>query len=425
MRRNPQTTAVVALCLTTAIGLAACGRSTDNAATGATAKAVSSSKATGTVTVWAMGTEGELLPKLAKQFEAANPGVKINVTAIPWDAAHDKFATAITAGKTPDAAMMGTTWMGEFAPLALDPTPTTIDQSTFFAGAQKTTEVAGTSFGVPWYVETRLVYYRKDLAAKAGITTLPTTWAGLKAMAKAMQTKAGAKWGINLQPGGTGSWQTIMPFAWSNGATLTSADDKTFTFNTPALAAAVKYYQSYFTDGIAAKQLPDGSTEPDFVNGSIPMFISGPWEMGAVEKLGGAKFKAKYGVMQMPKQQTATSFVGGSDFVVFKKAKNRDTAWKFVQWLSDPKTQVAWYQMSADLPAVTSSWKDPALTGDVKLAVFGKQLLDAKAPPAIATWDQVSAVFDTEMEKVTKTGEDPAAALKSIQAKATSIGTGS
>ncbi|MHB8186957.1 MAG: sugar ABC transporter substrate-binding protein [Dermatophilaceae bacterium] len=425
MKRNIRTTTVVALALTTSLGLAACGRSADTGAKpGDKASTVSSGKATGTISVWAMGAEGDNLSKLAKDFEAANPGVKVQVTAIPWDSAHDKFATAITAGKTPDAAMVGTTWMGEFATQALDPTPSSIDKSVFFDGAQKTTEVGGTSYGVPWYVETRLVYYRKDLAAKAGITTLPTDWAGLKAMAKAMQTKAGAKWGINLQPGATGSWQTILPFAWSNGAEVTTADQKKFTFDTPAMAEAVKYYQSYFTDKIAAKQLPDGSIEPSFVNGSIPMFISGPWEMSAVEKLGGADFKAKYGVMQMPKQKTATSFVGGSDFVVFKSSKNRDSAWKFVQWLSDPKTQVKWYGLSTDLPSVKSAWQDPALTADPKLAVFGKQLEDAKAPPAIATWEQVAAVFDSEMEKVMKTGLDPATALKAIQVKADSIGTG-
>ncbi len=188
MKRNIRTTAVVALALTTSMGLAACGRSTDTGAkAGDTAKTVSSGKATGNISIWAMGSEGDKLPALAKEFEAANPGATVQVTSIPWPAAHDKFATAITAGKTPDAAMIGTTWMGEFATQALDPTPATIDKSVFFDGAQKTTEVAGTSYGVPWYVETRLVYYRKDLAAKAGITTLPTDWAGLKAMAKAMQ----------------------------------------------------------------------------------------------------------------------------------------------------------------------------------------------------------------------------------------------
>src|SRR5665811_2384417 len=338
------------------MGLAACGLSADTAAkAGDTAKTVSSGKATGTITVWAMGAEGDNLPKLTKDFEAANPGVTVEVTAVPWDSAHDKFKTAITAGKTPDAAMVGTTWMGEFAQ-ALDPTPATIDKTTFFEGAQKTTEVAGTSYGVPWYVETRLVYYRKDLAEKAGITTLPTDWAGLKAMAKAMQDKAGAKWGINLQAGGQGSWQTILPFAWSNGAEVATDDQKKFTFDTPETAEAVKYYQSYFTDKIAAKQLPQNSRAPSFVNGSVPMFISGPWEMSGINDLGGAGFKDKYGVMMMPKQKTATSFVGGSDLAVFKNSKNRDSAWKFVQWLSDPKTQVKFYALTTDLPSVNSAW---------------------------------------------------------------------
>jgi len=423
MKRNIRTTTVVALALTTSMGLAACGRTAD---TGATAKAssVSSGKATGTITVWAMGGEGAKLPTLAKEFEALNPGVKIEVTAIPFDAAHDKLATAITANKTPDVSQIGTTWMGEFAAQAFDPTPASIDKSTFFEGAQKTTEVGGTSYGVPWYVETRLVYYRKDLAAKAGITTMPTDWAGLKDMAKAMQTKAGAKYGIDLQAGGQGSWQSILPFAWSNGAEVALADQKKYTFDTPETAEAVKYYQSYFTDKIAAKQLPQNSRAPSFVNGSVPMFISGPWEMGGLNDLGGAGFKDKYGVMMMPKQKTATSFVGGSDLAVFKNSKNRDSAWKFVQWLSDPKTQVKFFALSTDLPSVKSAWTDPALTADPKLAVFGKQLEDAKAPPATATWEQVIAGFDTEMEKVMKSGLDPAAALKTVQTKADSIGTG-
>jgi len=102
MKRNIRTTAVVALALTTSMGLASCGRSTDTGAK-ATDKAstVSSGKATGTITVWAMGGEGDKLPTLAKEFEALNPGVKIDVTPIPFDAAHDKLATAITAGQDP------------------------------------------------------------------------------------------------------------------------------------------------------------------------------------------------------------------------------------------------------------------------------------------------------------------------------------
>ncbi len=415
----------IAVAVAAALLLAGCGRpAEDPAAAPATGATVSEGPATGELTVWAMGAEGEKLPDLIKDFEAANPDVKITVTAIPWDGAHNKFTTAITAQKTPDLAMVGTTWMGEFAGLdAFDPTPASIDKTKFFPGAWATTEVGGTSYGIPWYVETRLVYYRTDLAEKAGFSTPPTDWEGLKAMAKAMQDKAGAKWGINLQPGGTGSWQTVMPFAWSNGAQINNGEQ--WTFDTPEMTEAVQYYQSFFNEGIANKSPATGQTaEPSFVDGSEPMFISGPWMMSAVETVGGKDFADKYSVMQIPAKQTSASFVGGSNLAVFKNTKNRDSAWKLIQWLAEPETQVKWYQLSTDLPSVTEAWQDPALQSDTKLATFGKQLETAVAPPSFATWEQVAAEFDAQIEEVTKTGADVPAALQNVQSKATSIGTG-
>ena len=424
MRRRSTITVAGAAVL--ALTLSACGRDSAESTGAQTGEAVKAGAATGTITVWAMGAEGEKLPELAKEFESANPGSKVNVTAIPWDAAHDKFTTAITANKTPDVAMVGTTWMGEFAGMdALDPTPGEIDKSVFFEGAQKTTEVADTSYGIPWYVETRLVYYRTDLAQKAGITTPPTDWAGLKDMAKAMKEKAGATYGIGQHAGGVGSWQSVMPFAWSAGADLTKDDGKAYNFDSPEVLKAAEYYKSFFDEGLADKAAPaTPTTEPDFVSGKVPMFISGPWMMSAVEKAGGAGFKEKYDVMQIPADKESSSFVGGSNLVVFKNTKERDTSWKFVQWLAEPETQVKWYGISTDLPSVKSAWEDPAMSADKKLAVFGKQLETAQAPPSFPTWEQVVTSFDTEMEKVTKTGADPAAALKTVQSQAESIGTG-
>ncbi len=419
----------VAILASSALALTACGRAGETTGATAEGKAVSAGPAKGTITVWAMGAEGQKLPELAKEFEAANPGSKVEVTAIPWNAAHDKFVTAITAGKTPDAAMVGTTWMGEFAAQgALDVLPPGVDTSAFFKGAQQTTSVNDTSYGIPWYVETRLLYYRTDLAKKAGFTEAPTTWTGLKDMAKAMQTKAGAKFGIGMQAGGTGSWQTIMPFAWSNGADLTKDDGQQYNFDSPEMKEAVDYYRSFFDEGIADKAAPvQPTTEPDFASGRVPMFISGPWMMSAVEAVGGAGFKNKYAVAKIPAKDEggeSSSFVGGSNFVVFKDSPQRDTAWKFVQFLADEKTQATWYQQSTDLPSVEAAWQDPALTADKKLAVFGDQLKTAKAPPTFPTWEQVVSGFDTEMEKVTKTGSDSAAALKTVQQQAESIGTG-
>ncbi|HET6293144.1 MAG TPA: extracellular solute-binding protein, partial [Kribbella sp.] len=144
-----------------------------------------------------------------------------------------------------------------------------------------------------------------------------------------------------------------------------------------------------------------------------------------IAKLGGAKMKDNIGVFEMPKNKTSTSFVGGSNFVVFKNSKNKDSAWQLVKFLSDAKTQAEWFKLSTDLPAVKSAWEDPSIASDQLLPIFGKQLEDAKAPPAIVNWEQVATAFDTEVEKMAKAGQSPADTAKAIQTKASSIGTGS
>lgn len=424
-----KTATVAAGLLAAVLVLSACGRTSDTgsaAGSSAPAATISSGPATGNLTMWAQGAEGEDLPVLLKEFEAANPGVTVDVTAIPWDAAHNKYQTAIAGGQTPDIAQMGTTWMGDFAD-AFDPTPSDFDKAGFFSGSVNSTDVNGTKVGVPWYVDTRVVFYRKDLAEQAGYSTFPTNYDDFKSMAKAMQDKAGATWGIQLLAGGSDSFQSTLPFGWSGGAELMSSGNQAWTLDSPEWTDALRYYQSFFTEGIAnpAPNISAGAAESAFVDGSAPMMISGPYEIGNLEKAGGAGFTEKYAVATMPKDKSATSFVGGSNLAVFKDSPNRDAAWKLVQWLSQPEVQVKWHQATGDLPSVESAWKENVLADDEKLSVFGEQLKDTNSPPAVPTWTQVSAAADTQVEQIVKAGKDPAQALKDLQAEASSIGIGS
>ncbi|MBK7819571.1 MAG: sugar ABC transporter substrate-binding protein [Tessaracoccus sp.] len=429
MRRSHK---FVALAAAAAITLTGCGRGSEAPGNGAptkTGEAVNTENAAGTLDVWAMGAEGEKLPELVKEFTDANPDIKVNITPVPWDSAHDKFVNSITAGTTPDVAMVGTTWMGEFAGMdALDPTPSSIDSSVFFEGAHGTTVVDGTSYGVPWYVETRLVYYRTDILAKAGATEIPTDQQAFKDLAATVKSQNGVTWGISLQPGQTGSWQTVMPFAWSRGAAV--ASDDAYMFNTPEMIESVDYYGSFFADGISDPEPPQGQTESDFVSGKVPMFISGPWMMSIVEDFaaedGDGNFGEKYDVAPIPAANGAksSSFIGGSNLAVFKNTDSRDAAWTLVEWLSQPETQVKWYGLTSDLPSVQAAWDDPALTADAKLAKFGEQLLTAQAPPSFPSWEQVAKAFDGEIEKVAKQGLSAEEAMQATQAQADSIGTG-
>ncbi|WP_319458358.1 sugar ABC transporter substrate-binding protein [Micromonospora sp. RTP1Z1] len=410
----------VAVTLAAVLALAGCGRDSGGGNQGA-AKPVGEGKAKGDITVWAMGTEGEKLSVIADDFMKENPDAKVTVTAVPWDGAHDKLATAIAGKQTPDVSLIGTTWMGEFAKTGgLDVTPSDlIKKDDFYEGAWNTTVVDGTSYGVPWYVETRLLYVNKAIATKAGVTTPPKSWDEFKSAIKALKDKGGAKWGVNLQPGQTGSWQTVMPFVWQNGGDV--AKDGKFTLDSPEAVEAFAFYKSFFDEGLAPKDLPQGALEPAFVKGQIGAFVSGPWHVTILKDQGGT---GKYDLWPMPTKQSGTSFVGGGDLAVFKDAKNRDGAWKFVSYLSRPEVQAKWYKTATDLPAVKKGWDDPALSGDPQLSAFGKQLEDAKSPPTIATWEQVAAAIDAEVEKMCKTGEKAEDAAKAMQQQATSIGTG-
>ena len=96
---------------------------------------------------------------------AENPDVKVNVTPVAWDQAVAKLQTAIAGKTTPDVSQMGTDMMGQFgATGAFEPVPADIDPSVFFESAWNTNLVDGVVSGVPWYVETRLLYYRTDIA---------------------------------------------------------------------------------------------------------------------------------------------------------------------------------------------------------------------------------------------------------------------
>ncbi|MFJ6574161.1 sugar ABC transporter substrate-binding protein [Streptomyces sp. NPDC091292] len=409
---------LLAACLT----LNACGRSEGGAAD--TPKAVKSGAAKGTLTVWAMGGEGDNLPKLAKDFEAANPGVRVKVTSMPWNAAHDKLAGAVAAGTTPDISLVGTTWMPEFARSgALDPVPSLVDTSKFFPAAMEPVTVGGKVYGVPWYVDTRPLFYRSDLAQQAGITKAPETWDELKAAARTYVDKANTKYGIFLPPGKAGSGQVLLPLLWQQGGDVIGTDGK-FTLDTPEMVAALKYYKSFFDEKLAPKSFQQGDVERWFTKGELGMVFTGPWMVGQFTSIGGAGFDRKFAVAKVPGETTRTSFAGGADLVVFKNAENRDAAWKFVRWLSEPDVQVKWYAIQKGLPSVQSAWKDPSLKGDAKMAAFGDQMSEAKAPPAIATWEQVNQMIEDEIEKVVIGGEKPEDAASTMQEKATAIGTG-
>src|SRR5437867_4185648 len=132
------------------------------------------------ITFWAMGAEGEYVQKLMPEFERRNPGIAVRVEMIPWNAAHEKLLTAYAGSSTPDLCQLGNTWIPEFVVLdAIEPLDHRIKRSaiirpsSYFPGIWSTNIIDSAAYGIPWYVDTRVLFYRSDVLERLGYKRAP------------------------------------------------------------------------------------------------------------------------------------------------------------------------------------------------------------------------------------------------------------
>jgi multiple sugar transport system substrate-binding protein len=193
-----------------------------------------------TLDFWALGREGEVVQSLLPGFERANPGVRVAVQQIPFTAAHEKILTAFVGGSTPDLTQLGNTWIPELVALeAIEPLGERLSRSSvtpgdFFPGIWATNEIDGEPYGVPWYVDTRLLFYRADLWSDAGVPRPPRSWEEWRAaMRRVRALPGGERYGILLP---IDEWAQPVVLALQAGAPLLRDADGTAISTTRASA---------------------------------------------------------------------------------------------------------------------------------------------------------------------------------------------
>jgi multiple sugar transport system substrate-binding protein len=417
-------------CATVAAALLAtgCGRSDDASAAGNAPAKISSGKAKGKLVMWSMGDKADKdLQSLAKKFEQQNPDVSVQITAVPWDAAHEKLTTSIAGGNTPDMSLIGSTWMAEMAAMkGFQATPASFKSSAFFPGQWDTTKYKDTSYGVPFTADTSVIYYRTDITTKAGIKGAPAhDWDGYLKDLKAIQATADKqnpklRNATQLQVG-FNSWLFWLPMVWQQGGDIYDAESQKFTFDSPAVTKALEYYSDIFQDKLSPNDKTDARV--NLQNGLIGTVQQGASTGGDLHK-NAPELDSKWQTMPLPKGTQSAGLAGGSDLAVFKDAKNSDAAWKFVRFLTEPKNLAAYAEASGNLPAAVQSWSQGALSQNSKMAAFETQLKVTKAPPAITTWQQIADAVDSELEKLAYGKATVDQVQKTLQSRATSIGTG-
>ncbi|MGH7790622.1 MAG: extracellular solute-binding protein, partial [Candidatus Binatia bacterium] len=305
--------------------------------------------------LWAMGREGEVVERLLPAFHARHPGVRVRVQQVPWSAAHEKLLTAYVGDAMPDVFQVGTTWIAELVALGavapldqrLASVPALRDDT--FAGIAAANAVAGVAYAVPWYVDTRLLFYRTDRLRAAGYAAPPADWATWAAAMTAVRDQAGAGHYALLLP--VSEWQPPVILALQRGAGLLRDGDRYGDFQSPAFRAAFAFYLSLFADGLApaAAEGQVANLYQDFARGFFSFYVTGPWNIGEFAARLPAELAGAWSTAPMPGPepgQPGLSIAGGASLAIAPSSPHGDAAWELITYLAEPATQVEFYRLT-------------------------------------------------------------------------------
>ncbi|MCB9058596.1 MAG: sugar ABC transporter substrate-binding protein [Calditrichae bacterium] len=350
--------------------------------------------------IWALGAEGENVKKLIPAFEKENPSVTVKVQMFPWTAAQEKLITAFASDNLPDVFQLGNTWIPQFSSLeSIQPLNKLIENSpvikkeNYFEGIWETNVIDSVVFGIPWYIDTRVLFYRTDVFERVGYNHPPATWEELYDVSLRIKKTVGIdeKYAIYLP---ANEWASFVIFGLQNGADLLKENACYGNFSSPEFKSAFEYLIKFHKQGLA----PIGISQTTniyqaFSEEYISMYISGPWNIREFKKWMTDSLSDKWMTAELPgpdKNTPGVSLAGGSSLVVSKQSLHKDFAWKLVEFLSRPETQLQFYHLVNDLPAVKSAWQDSIFVNDPYMQAFFNQFHHVVPTPKVAEWEQIA-----------------------------------
>jgi multiple sugar transport system substrate-binding protein len=353
-----------------------------------------------------MGREGEVVAELLPEFERTHPGVRVKLQQLPWTAAHEKLLTAFAGDATPDLCQLGNTWIPELVALnALEPldrqaaASSTVDAGDYFAGIWDTNRIDGKLYGVPWYVDTRLLFYRRDVLARAGFSAPPRSWDEWKRMLAAVRKEARAdQYGILLP---LNESEPLLALALQQDEPLLRDDGRWGNFSGAGFRRALGFYLEMFQRGWAPAlgAAAISNVWNEFGRGRFAFYVSGPWNIGEFQRRLPAGEQDTWMTAPLPGPHgPGASIAGGSSLVVFRASRHQAAAWRLIEFLSQPAVQRRFHALTGDLPPRRTTWADPQLAQDVYARAFRDQLERVKPAPKVPEWERIA----TEMRLVSE-----------------------
>lgn len=352
-----------------------------------------------TIRFWAMGNEGENVKRLLPGFERQHPDIAVELQVIPWTAAHEKLLTAYAGNSLPDIWQLGNTWVPEFQLLEAveDLRPWversgTIDSASYFSGIWETNLVDGGLWGIPWYVDTRVLFYRSDLLRSAGATRPPETWdEWLEVCRSIKRLNAGRDAYAMLLP--TNEFAPPLILGMQTGAQFLRDRNTKGDFSSPEFSRAFSFYTQFFEEGLA----PVGVTRVTNVyqglaEGFFAMYVSGPWNIGEFTRRMPDSLQDRWATAPLPGpdgQHPGASIAGGSSLAMGRTSEHKPQVWALIEYLSDPARQVEFYRATGSLPARREAWEDSSFRVNPRIQAFYRQFANVRATPQVPEWERI------------------------------------
>ena len=311
------------------------------------------------VWIWGAGTAAKQLVKHeAKVLQDIYPYIDVEITLIPWREAWDSIMTAAKEQKGPDIIQVGSTWNGSLAHLGIlkDITKEVYDanimEDIFVPAAWKSCHFPGSEriSSLPWFVDIRAIYYRKDIFEELGIT--PDTldnWALFEKTCKKLKNLVrGLEKQTQIEVLGVSGQQealllhNIAPWIWGAGGDFLTPDGKKAAFNNEDALYGISYYIRLAMNGyipVAALNLnTEEVSRRFFTKGEYTMAIPGPLSDSSFLDPTHPEYTAEIA------ENCASSlfpagmkgrfvFCGGSNLAITSFSRYPKEAWEFVQFL--------------------------------------------------------------------------------------------
>ena len=356
--------------------------------------------------------------KMAKQFEAANPGTTVKIEDVNWDTLQQKLQTDISGGANADLAIVGTRWLLDFVKDDIaEPLDGYMDanfKARFIGPFLAPSQIDGKTYGLPIAASARGLYYNKDLLASVGYPNGPKTWNDVIDASKKLKAKGVAGFGLQGKEIETDVYYYYA--LWTNGGDVIGKDHKA-AFNSPAGIKAATLYKTLIDDGLTQPGVTGYSREDVqnlFKQGRVAMVISAPFLAKQLKK---EAPNLKYGIDPLPVGTNGATYAVTDSIMMFKNSKSKKTAWKFLDYLFTKAPRVEFTSTEGFLPTTKAEAADPAFNDPDTKAVIAL-VPQARFAPTVTGWEDTAKAVTSGMQAVYLGKAKPADALNQAAADA-------